>query len=1171
MTASRSSHHFRSSYRTMNCATRNISKKYRLKLFSKNELIRAPWNKYTFFLFILLTVVSCNKPSSAGSGGNNSITTSSSTSPQEQEQITSATDTSNTTSQVNPTDDSDLHSNDNKLELPYPMVGRWFSIEAKKWITLTKNAMILGPKNADMYELTDVKAREFDFVQKKDLSCESCEHSEKLIKLVAVDNLLCQLVYEENGEVIENIIRYGIDNASIKGKLVKQGSNKRSILGFDLADQNEFLIQIKNSYDSSDIKEASVTDDGSFYVSDLKSGTYDVSLGTHDEAASPIVSIHQVTIDGSSDDIGIITLSSADYNFKTEFTPSSDFLFDGSSYKAKFRVKNVGSASVKGVNYQLSTSEPSIQFTKNKNGILNTIDPGEAAEVEVEFSVANMDFDEEKRVPIQIILGDVRGEKWNDLAFIEIYKVKVEINVKTLTTVSGIIVFKERKLIPFGSDHDSGPSVISIPYLTNHTYKLILSAATRAQEAVYSIGVKNASAEDNALTNFFDTASFEPNDLESQATKIHLNDSIISYLHVGDLDGYHLSFSKLRVIYNAGDFSGGNAPLDDKQYLPGQSFIVLGLASNQSRRGYIFSGWKTSENSIDGVIWPQEIRAMGWTDANFSAHWYGCNKSESCYSNVSSLIEGTWFTTPSGKSIELKNGIWVEQGPGTRVLASDGFDNWASELSPDGRKYGTGLLNKAHVAGRVCPSNTFVPGNLVAQGKCLYFDDGNAAQTLNAPANDYQTNQTTPGALRLGRWDTTASGNGTGASWYVGNIQTCADKGMRLPTLYETTGNDPGGIYKPSDVTPAWSETGIPDVTNLWTWTASAHYSSSWNYWVWSGSRADFGVFSGLASVRCVHPGEYAPNEVIYDANGGTGSAPIESGRFASGNFTEILTKGDIKKDGFGFSGWNTKSDGSGKNYLPGDNFNFTSDSIILYARWEMPVCGGTGDSCYDDLASIDAGYATTPTGKSLSYINGTWIESASGSRVLASDGSDNWALQLNPDGRSYSSNFLNKANVAGRACPGSVFIPGNLVATGKCLYYDSGNPAQRLDATADDSVTDQSTPGSYRLGGWNTSASGNATGASWYEGNIQTCASKGMRLPALYETGANQPETANQPTVDGAPTAWGGANGVPSSASWTWTASAYTYNSALYWVWSGTWTGNVGYNSSYAVRCVVP
>ena len=1386
------------------------------------------------------------------------------------------------------------------LEIPKDMVGRWYSIEEKKWVTLTKDKLVRGPAAEDIFELVGSSDGRFTFEPRSPAGCENCDPAKDAIKLTSLDGAMAQLTFQDNGEVVQNIIRYGIDNASLKGKLVKMGGGGLGLNGLGLnapsQSSGSYDINLQNPYDPSGVSVASISGDGTFQISDVKSGIYDLTVKEKD-AAAPLYTIKGVAVDGAADDIGIVTISSTDYSFKTEFLPQSDFLFDGVSYKAKLRVKNVGTVTVKGVNYQLSTSEPSVVLGDKKVGILNTIDPGQSVEVEVSFAISGMEFVEKKLVTIDVALGDVTGKKWNDRSYIDIYKVPVQLSVGTLTSVSGVVIFKDRKIIPFSSTKENSPTVVSVPYVKNYPYKIMLSAATRAQEAVYSIGLKAPSASVQTLSGFFDTASFEPNDLESQATKINLFDSIISYLHVGDLDGYTFTFSPIEISYDGGSFASANIPVDSGKYIPGQPVAILGTPTELSRLGFVFRGWNTSATGAGNQHWASDSILAPWTNVDLHAQWSGCGNGEGCYSKVSLLKNGTWATTPSGKALTLANGVWVERGNGSHVLASDGSDNWAYQLNPDGRNYVDQFLDKSQVVGRVCPMNVFVPGNMAATGKCLYYDAGNTAQRLDAPNNDNVTDQNIAGSYRLGWWTNSAGGNGAGASWYEGNIQSCAAKGMRLPTLFEAAVSDPGA-NKPTDASPAFNAAdGVPSIVGSPTWTASGYSSNYINkYWTWDhSSSSDTYNLDSIISVRCVSPAEAAPFKLTYDPNGGTGFVPVDSRRYAanksivvngdngltrtgfifngwntaidgsgttyyagqplsvttgdliiyanwlptytvtyvgngstsgavpmdvsrylrgaalnvSGN-TGMLAKygyafagwtttadgsgtphgagdvltigadnlvlypkwiptyavtyvgagstagavptdanrylngssaivlgntgtlakdgytfsgwtttadgsgaaysvgrtltvgtgditlyakwlptyavtyvesdstagvvpidgirylsgatativgnaGNLVKDGYAFAGWTTEADGSGAGYTAGQTLTVGTGDITLYAKWlptyvvtyvgtgstsgAVPMDGnrylsgasatilgnigalasgseyfagwttaadgsgaayGAGESltigaanltlyakwsnitcgdssannCYSGINSDNLKASvtlTTPSGKALQFINGIWIERGFGTRVLASDGSDNWAAQLTSDGRSYSNSFLNKSNVSGRVCPKSVFIPGNLVATGRCLYFDSGNLGQRLDAPYNDGVINQTTPGSYRLGAWNNSTAryGNFTGSSWYEGNIQTCADKGMRLPTLYETSGSDPifYTPN------APSPWfSGTNGVPSVAGFsTWTSSSYTYDSTSYWAWAGTSSNANSYYAGYAVRCVVP
>ena len=82
---------------------------------------------------------------------------------------------------------------------------------------------------------------------------------------------------------------------------------------------------------------------------------------------------------------------------------------------------------------------------------------------------------------------------------------------------------------------------------------------------------------------------------------------------------------------------------------------------------------------------------------------------------------------------------------------------------------------------------------------------------------------------------------------------------------------------------------------------------------------------------------------VIYDANGGTGTAPTEGDKAAGETFiaadnTFDPPAGTYKK----FKHWNLKADGTGSNYLPGETVYMPSNDLTLYAIWVLPELSGS-------------------------------------------------------------------------------------------------------------------------------------------------------------------------------------------------------------------------------------
>ena len=84
--------------------------------------------------------------------------------------------------------------------------------------------------------------------------------------------------------------------------------------------------------------------------------------------------------------------------------------------------------------------------------------------------------------------------------------------------------------------------------------------------------------------------------------------------------------------------------------------------------------------------------------------------------------------------------------------------------------------------------------------------------------------------------------------------------------------------------------------------------------------------------------------DVIYNGNGSTNGEVPASASYASGRTVTIKDNvGQLQSNGSSFAGWNTKPDGSGTDYAPGDTFTITSN-VTLYAQWA--TAADTLDSC---------------------------------------------------------------------------------------------------------------------------------------------------------------------------------------------------------------------------------
>ena len=185
------------------------------------------------------------------------------------------------------------------------------------------------------------------------------------------------------------------------------------------------------------------------------------------------------------------------------------------------------------------------------------------------------------------------------------------------------------------------------------------------------------------------------------------------------------------------------------------------------------------------------------------------------------------------------------------------------------------------------------------------------------------------------------AGNITHGNYYLdlGNSRYASSSGRTL-----TFTNLGGGQYRIHYTTSGWG---------------SNTYYLRYNDNDWTGSTTQFPVYLYKLVERVVS------YDVIYDGNGHTsGTLPgnktdLESGREYTVPAPTDLRK-DVGEDTWLFACWNTKPDGSGTEYEPGETIIVTED-ITLYARWYQQTKYSVSMITYlDDVATdIDqiAGY----------------------------------------------------------------------------------------------------------------------------------------------------------------------------------------------------------------------
>lgn len=104
---------------------------------------------------------------------------------------------------------------------------------------------------------------------------------------------------------------------------------------------------------------------------------------------------------------------------------------------------------------------------------------------------------------------------------------------------------------------------------------------------------------------------------------------------------------------------------------------------------------------------------------------------------------------------------------------------------------------------------------------------------------------------------------------------------------------------------------------------------------------------------------------ITYNANGGTGSVPVDKYRYVPNAYAQLMDPGSLVREGYEFAGWSLKQNpGEGEQLLaPGKQLRITSNSTF-YAQWKpgasVPTTPSTEPSETTPVASSPASSAST-------------------------------------------------------------------------------------------------------------------------------------------------------------------------------------------------------------------
>lgn len=232
------------------------------------------------------------------------------------------------------------------------------------------------------------------------------------------------------------------------------------------------------------------------------------------------------------------------------------------------------------------------------------------------------------------------------------------------------------------------------------------------------------------------------------------------------------------------------------------------------------------------------------------------------------------------------------------------------------------------------------------------------------------------------------------------------------------------------------------------------------------------------------------PVTISYNGNGGKGNTNSET---TDADTVIPIAPNGYTRDGYTFQTWNTKADGTGNTYRPGDSITLTGD-ITLYAQWEanqyaVAYAPNGGDGSMPDQTFS---YDQTQALSSSQFTRPGWTFTG-------------WNTKADGTGTAYKNRQEVKNLTAQDG--GEITLHAQWKADKAALHYDANANTATGDTPDSEGVTDGTITVSkngyanvgYTFTGWNTKPDG--TGSTIQPGDAVKLPVGGMTVYAQWET----------------------------------------------------------------------
>ena len=177
--------------------------------------------------------------------------------------------------------------------------------------------------------------------------------------------------------------------------------------------------------------------------------------------------------------------------------------------------------------------------------IKGSIEPKKYIDIPISLSF-NKITKNSKTITVDVNINDVENNRWQDSFNFTLYKGYFNINIATEEDrVKGYIIMPNTHKVK--NVDINGYGTIKLPLISDDKYHLLLSNTSFEDETAYSIGIGCAI---NSFENFNKTSAHEPNNNENTASNISIKESVISYLHINDLDYWKIAIPESDYLFD---------------------------------------------------------------------------------------------------------------------------------------------------------------------------------------------------------------------------------------------------------------------------------------------------------------------------------------------------------------------------------------------------------------------------------------------------------------------------------------------------------------------------------------------------------------------------------------------------------------------------------------------